>query len=79
MDPLKHELSVDSTTPAASHNHGYRTVDPLKLFQVDAAASERQSHNHGYRTVDPLKLLADVSRMRLGRNNITTVIGPWTH
>ncbi len=36
-------------------NHGLRTVDPLKLGLVAAAAQPRPVVNHGLRTVDPLK------------------------
>ena len=40
---------------AALHNHGYRTVDPLKPIGRLTLLEWQAMHNHGYRTVDPLK------------------------
>src|SRR6266853_858263 len=41
--------------PSVPHNHGYRTVDPLKPGGGTIGGDVTLNHNHGYRTVDPLK------------------------
>ena len=72
------QMPVVSSVIPASHNHGYRTVDPLKLGMNTQRASDCWIHNHGYRTVDPLKQRCSW-RLVSSDLAITTVIGPWTH
>jgi hypothetical protein len=43
------------TVSRSVHNHGYPTVDPLKLV-FPTREFIAILHNHGYPTVDPLKL-----------------------
>ena len=50
--------------PVHSVNHGYPTVDPLKLLNVNTLRTGC-TVNHGYPTVDPLKHQDRVLKMAL--------------
>ena len=77
MDPLKLWKAGDLDL-FAGHNHGYPTVDPLKLPFAISMQLTSPMHNHGYPTVDPLKLDKFYAKF-VKAVAITTVIRPWTH
>src|SRR5262249_6063491 len=62
-------MSRDRVACDQCHNHGSRTVDPLKREILARHDSHGKLHNHGSRTVDPLKHLAPVGHVQTQNHN----------